>query len=334
MTKQIAIFFVAALSIFAVGFAVFEYLMDDAPSPEEGSLAQSKKTAEKDKVVPETPGPQNLVVQSVTGSAERTAGQNQKWVPVEAGNKLLAHERIRTEVNASVKLAVDDHSKIELAGRSELSVRDITDTVHQIHLALGQVSVDYGKEKDRVLKITSDKNKAVAETREGKFVIQNADGHVSVATTNGEVALSAEDKTVVVGANSVSDVAPGEAPAAPTPIPLKVMLRVANPQKLMEQERVTTIAGKTNVGARVHVNNRPAPVDNSGRFRVAVPLHAGRNNLEVTSTTAWGSAEKQLDPIVVAKAEEEGAAPIDSAKVLWGKSGLKKKGKGSGRKTK
>lgn len=331
MTRQITIFFIAALSIFGAGYAVFVILMNDEPLPGEHPAPPLMKKPEM--TTEESLGPQNLVVQSVTGTAERTAGQSQKWVPVEAGNKLLAHERIRTEENASVKLAVDDSSKIELAGRSELSVREITDTVHQIHLALGQVSVDYGKEKNRVLRITSEKNQAVAETREGKFVIQNADGHVSVATTNGEVALSAKDKTVIVGENSVSDVVPGQAPAAPTPIPLKVMLRVANPQKLKEQERMTTIAGKTNVGARVHVNNRSAPVDENGRFRVAIPLHVGRNNLEVTSTTTWGSAQKQLDPIVVAKTEEEGTAPVDSAKVLWGKPG-RNKGKGSGQKTK
>ena len=86
-------------------------------------------------------------------------------------------------------------------------------------MALGKVSVDYGTQKDRLLKITSENSQAIAEAHAGKFVIQSAGGHVAVATTDGEVSLTAEEETVVVGPNSVSGVAPGKAPEQPIPSP-------------------------------------------------------------------------------------------------------------------
>jgi hypothetical protein len=104
------------------------------------------------------------------------------------------------------------------------------------------------------------------------------------------------------------------------------MLRVANPKKLLDQESVATISGRTDVGARVEVNDMAAPVDPEGRFSIRIPLHPGKNPVAVVSTTAWGNAEKQLPPIMVARVNQEpNTATVDSAEVRWGKRKSKKK---------
>jgi hypothetical protein len=96
------------------------------------------------------------------------------------------------------------------------------------------------------------------------------------------------------------------------------MLRVANPQKVREREKVATIAGRTNIGARVEINDTTAPVDPEGRFRMQIQLQSGKNQVEVISTTPWGNATRKLPPIVIEEGEPENPS-VDSAEVRWGK---------------
>ncbi len=318
MKQQITIFFVVALAIFALGYAAFSILFRTDNPPEANVVMQYAVSPSR------LDAAKGLVVKSVTGTAERSDLHSQKWFPVEPGNELFVDQMIRTQSNASVRLAVDEKSKIELSGGGELSIDAISDTVHKLHLSEGQVTVDYAPSEQRMLEITAANSKALAATDSGRFVMQNADGQVSVATSKGKVELTAEDKTVVVGPNTISHVLPGRAPETPTQIPLKVMLRVANPEKLRQQDKVTTIKGKTNVGAIVRVNDIPAAVGVDGRFEVAVPVETGKDRLMVTAKTAWGSAKEEVQLITATHKIKE-AQKINSAKVRWGKPHKKKR---------
>lgn len=319
MKQQITIFFAISLAIFALGYTAFVYFSSAGNPSSDNAVTQYA-------VSPTPPKPsRGFVVKSVTGTATRTGGRSDEWVPVEPGNELLADQRIRTEQNASVRLAVDDQSKIELLGQSELSVESVSADIHKIKLESGQAQVDYAKKKKRVLEVRAQDNQAVAATKDGTFVIQNADGQVSVAARKGTVELTAEDKTVSIGPNTISHVLPGKAPQAPSPIPLKVMLRVANPQKLHQLEESTKVAGTTNIGAIVTINDRPATVDERGRFEVDVPLDSGKNTIQVQAKTPWGSAQTTLPDITVINRVPKDAKTIDSAKVRWGSKKSKKK---------
>jgi hypothetical protein len=267
----------------------------------------------------------HLTVAEMNGSAERRAVGSSMWTPVHSGDKLAADESLRTAKDATVRLEVDENSRIELAGRSELGVKELTETVHQIDLVLGKIDIDYDESENRLLKITaSDDGDAVAETNRAKFVVQNVDGELTVAAKMGKVKLTARAETVVVEPETFSRVSKGNAPMKPEPIPLDVLLKVANPTRITNREKATVISGKTNVGAMLEVNDVPAEVDESGRFRVTVPLSLGQNEVDVVSTTAWGSAKKRLPIINVSTSAE-----ITDAKVKWGPAQKGKKKKGS-----
>jgi hypothetical protein len=321
MKRQIIIFVVVSLVIFGVGYAIFANLF----IPEEKTTTPA--LASRPRPLPPPIEPQSVLVKSVTGSAVKSGANPVEWIPVEPGNKLLVDQKIRTQTNGSVKLEIDENSKIEITGQSEMSVEQISDDIQQFHLTRGQMSVDFSPKDKRRLRITAAKNRAVASTQHGVFVIQNAKGEVSVAATQGEVALTAENETVVVKPNTVSRVSPGKAPAAPTPIPLRVMLRVANPKKHARPKTTTTITGKTEIGALVNVNNTPAEVDASGRFKAEVPLQLGKNHFEVVARTPWGEARRELEPLTITNSPPSGPAKVDSVKVRWGRTDAEKKRK-------
>ncbi len=263
-----------------------------------------------------------LVVTQVKGTAERLSQGSAQWVSVRAGDELAADEKLRTGKDAAVRLAVDEKSHFELAGRSELSVKELTETVHQIDLVLGKIDVDYEISDNRILKIVAlDEGDAVAETNAARFVVQNVDGEVTVAAKMGKVKLTAKAETVVLGPDMFSRVSRGEAPRKPEPIPVEVLLKVANPKRNSDLEKSTMISGKTDIGAMLEIDDEPVSVDKTGRFKTAIPLVPGRNRVEVVSTTAWGRAERHV-PII----NTTDSAEITDAKVKWGKAdGVKKK---------
>ena len=324
MKLQIAIYLTLTLFVFGTGYFVFSNFYDDSDE-RTGGLSASKN--QKQEIV--AAAPQSLLVKSVEGNVERSSVTKEKWMPVLPGNELYVDERIRTDKNSSVKLQADDKSRIELDGQSEISIQEITDTVHRIRLELGKLDVDYKPSKTRRLKITNAEKGGEAETQSGQFVIQNNNGKLSVATEKGEVAFTGANKTVTVGPGKLSYIMEGGTPAKPEPIPLSVMLRVANPKKLRQTEKSTLVKGKTDATARVQVNEEEASVDKNGNFQIKVPLAHGKNKIHVVATTTYGSTQKDLPTIVVSNSVYTNDTPttIERAEVKWGTKKKKRKTK-------
>lgn len=321
MKRYLLAFAIITIAVLVGGYAVFSRLIettdhsDRASSPV--SIAEPAPVPSPPQETPDaSPAePKKLTVIATNGVVKRRDPKDGSWVIARPGDVLATEDIIKTLKGADAKLAVDDTSKISLSGRTELSVKEITDTVHQVNLVLGRIDVDYaGQAGERLIRISSPNSDAVAESKEGKFVVQNANGVVSVATTSGAVDLLAQNKSVTVEQGKIARVVPGQPPTAPTPIPLSVMLRVANPDKLIQEETFTTIRGRTDIGARVSVNDVPAAVDPNGSFWVKIPLRAGKNDLEVVAETGWGSATRRVPQI-----EVNPKGKVDSATVRWGK---------------
>jgi hypothetical protein len=311
MRRQLLIFAIIVAVVFGIGFAVFLWMTseelkvqpplpprEDAPPP----------------IVPLKPA-ENVEVVSVRGRVERRGSGEKEWQAVTPGDRLHKDESVKTAKDASARLKVDEKSEIDLTPRSELTVREISDTVHRFKLERGKIGVDYDVSGARVLKIESEKSDAVAEATAGKFVVQNSAGIVSVATTTGEVKLTAKDKTVAVTAGKTSKVLPGKAPLTVQPIPVSVMLRVAKPKKRIQRKRFTVVRGRTDVGARVRVNDIPALVDLNGRFMVTVPLRNGRNKLVVVTEDVAGNVKTRNLGVIIVDAD----APIEHMDIQWGK---------------
>ncbi len=304
--------------VLTVGIGVlFSWLCSRVDEPPRLLVAKTPKSA------PVTPAKTHLRVTSVNGKAECLHAGTAVWTTVSEGDELFSDDRLRTEKDAAVQLSVNDKSHFELAGRSELNVRELTETVHQIELALGRINVDYDFYEDRILKITaSDELDAVAETQAAKFVVQRVGDAVTVATQMGKVKLTAKAETVTLGPNSFSRVTKGNAPEKPEPIPLEVLLKIANPKKGPDKDRTTIISGHTDVGALVLVEDEVVDVDDTGRFRAAVPRRQGVQQVDIVSSTAWGSAEKRIS---VYSVPDDGE--VTDAKVKWGTSAGEKKTK-------
>ncbi|MCP4601890.1 MAG: FecR domain-containing protein [Proteobacteria bacterium] len=329
MNRYLLIFAIIAAIIFGLGYVIFKTLITEQPessamqpdrkAPTPPSLSKQDLQSHTDSSSSRKPS-QGFLVTSVTGLVERSEPDKENWKPVSPGDRLQIDEFVRTGMTSSVKLAFDEKSEIDLAGQSEISVQDITETIHQIKLELGRIDVNYEESGGRTLRITSTNNEAVAETQTAKFAMQNIDGQISVATTTGEVKLTAKDKTVTVGTGEFSRVAPGQEPRPVEPIPLSVMLVVAKPGKRAQDDDVTTITGRTNIGARVNADGVQAKVNRKGRFKIVMPLR-GKKHIEVVADTVWGSAKKTIPMITVRQ-----KATVDSAKVRWGKKTKKVEG--------
>ncbi len=307
MKRQLLIFTIIVAVVFGIGYALFLWKTSEEP-----------KADNQPQLVPLVPAKlKNVEVVSVQGLVERRGSGEKEWQAIVPGDRLNKDESVKTAKDASAKLRVDEKSEITLTPRSELTVREISDSVHRFKLVRGKIGVDYDVSGARVLKIESEKSGAVAEAAAGKFVVQNSAGVVSVATTTGEVKLTAEDKTVAVTAGKTSKVLPGKAPLEAQPVPVAVMLRVANPQKHIQRERFTLVRGRTDVGARVRVNDIPALVDLNGRFVVTVPLRDGRNKLVVVTEDVAGNLKTRNLGVIIVDAN----APIEHMDIQWGKKG-------------
>jgi len=314
LKRYFVVFTLLAIVVFGIGYAVSEIFIANSNDIQEVPIQLPIKNKTADTQTKKTESNKFMTVVSMTGVAERSNATDGNWIPVEKGNKLQADDAIRTKEEASVILAADDESKIELEEKSELSVTEISETVHKVDVASGKIDVNYGKSKDRTLKISSAGEDVIASTKAGKFIFQKTKNTVTVATKEGDVAFKAHEKEITVSEGMFSQVVEGDGPLPVKPIPLAVMLRVANPKKAVQEAAITTITGVTDIGASVSVNNVKAKVNKNGKFKVVVPLKLGKNNLKVVANTPWGHAKKQLSPITVTNNTK-----VDSADVRWGK---------------
>jgi hypothetical protein len=321
MRRRMMLFLAVALLAVGGGYAVFRLvLFEDLPKvtppsepPRTPDLPPPKlQEPPRVPVMPEAGPVRGVEVVASRGVVERQTS-DQKWTPIARGDRLGPEESIKTGQDGSARLKVGEKSEVELTARSELRVREISETVDRFRLVRGRIGVDYNEAGGRRLKIESEDGRAVAESPSGKFTVLNSSGIVSVATSSGEVKLSAGDREVKVAPGTLSKVLPGGAPSAVEPIPVAVMLRVASPQKQLVRERATTVTGRTDVGARVQVNDVQAAVDAKGFFSAQIPLKPGKNRIVVTSEDAGGNVKTSELPPVTMDAE----APVEDLNIHW-----------------
>jgi hypothetical protein len=236
------------------------------------------------------------------------------WQPAAAGARLSADDIIRTGQGGTTRLQVDERSIIQLQDRSELAVKVIRDTVHVFGLIRGKLKVDYSENGERTLKIESDETGAVAEARAGQFTAMSTRGTFAVATTTGDVKLTARQVSVPIAAGTMSMVHTDQAPSKPEPIPTAILLKVALPGSRVQRAAHILVRGRTNPGAQVQINGADAPVDPQGRFRMRVELREGKNPLLVVSQDVAGNLQQRdFGPIIV-----DPSAPIEKLDIQWG----------------
>ncbi|MFL5313215.1 MAG: FecR domain-containing protein [Myxococcales bacterium] len=217
--------------------------------------------------------PQEAVVLSVAGSAERSRGSG-AWSRLLPGEHLKADESIRTGRNGRTDLRIGDKSTLAVTESTQVTIRELTRAVHRFRLERGRLAVDYKPDGERVLKIESESSGAVAETRGARFSVLSTGSTIAVATETGSVNLRAAQRDVEVHEGQTALVRQGDAPSAPEPIsavPVPLLLKVAAAIPSDDEQLCAHVAGTAQGGSEVLVDGIPADVDREGRFSVTVP---------------------------------------------------------------
>lgn len=329
MKRQFIIYGLVAVALIGLAVLVFELVIapaddpwsepDGSPGrtfdPEPAAAEPDGGLADGDADSSDTPPPKpdGLIVSGVTGRVERRT-LDENWRPVAEGDRLGLNESLRTGPASSAKLQVDERSRFELAEDGELSVRDLTETVHQFQLRGGRIQVDYQPSGQRVMRIETPDAKAVAEARSGKFGVLAAGKVVSVAAVTGSVKLTARDQSVRVGPGQTSSASDTWGPLDPRPIPKAILLKVVDPDKRIVSARHVTVRGRTDPGAQVRINGKLARVDEKGRFKTRVPLKEGTNRIVIKSLDASGRQQiHDLGEII-----SDPSAPVEQMQIDWG----------------
>lgn len=240
-----------------------------------------------------------LRVLSVEGKVQRRGG-DQQWGPVHVGEELRADEAIRTAPSGRAVLGLGEGGRVEIAPRSEFSVREISRTVARVRLEQGRLAAALPEDTPS-LRVETSGSEAQAESTGGSFVVvSNGHGQLSVAATQGSVRLSVGAASVVVHEGQQSEASGGGAPSAPHAIPKSLFLKVVRPGAPVQREREAMVQGRTAPGALVSINGHRVASELDGRFRVQVPLKDGRNTLVVEAEDPFGQTKRvALPPIQV-----------------------------------
>jgi hypothetical protein len=298
--------------------------------PGEGQATRIPKKTEPKRPAPGDSGatkaqaPQVQII-GISGDVERRWG-NAPWGAARVGDTLSQDEALRTGEHGSANLQVGNRSKLTVTESTEVTVKEITRSLHRFRLAHGRLSVKYDREGDRRIRIETSGG-AVAETKEGQFSVLRTPRAVAVATTTGTVDLRAASRKVKVKAGEQAVALDGKPPAPVMAIPKRVLLKIAGvtkePKKLTQ--RFTAVEGRTRPGNRVLVGGREVAVDARGRFVVRVPLREGRNRVPVIIEDPSGRRRTKILEYFVVISNE----PIENIKFRWHKKrheGTRKKG--------
>lgn len=258
------------------------------------------------------PGLDRIRVLSVEGEVQRRSSSG-GWSAVQAGEELQEDEAIRTRSTGRAVLGLGASGRVEIAPRSEFSLREISRTVAHVRLEQGRLSAAMPEGSGRLRVETRDSG-AHAESTGGEFVVVSpGEGQLTVAATRGEVRLSVGAQSVVVHAGEQSEAQPGTAPSAPHVIPRSLYLKVGRPGATVQREKETVVRGQTVPGAIVSVNGLRVPASATGAFEVSVPLQDGRNALVVEAEDVFGARKQLALPPVTVKSQVRAVR----ARVTW-----------------
>jgi len=237
--------------------------------------------------VPSPTRAEEAIVEAVTGSVQRNNAHG-PWVEVIAGEHLRADDSLRTGKGARTDLRIGDRSRLTMAESSQLTIREITQRVHRFRLERGRVKADYKPDNQRVLRIES--AGSVAESHGARFSMLSTGTAVAIATDDGAVTLTTNDKSIEVAAGKQVVAMEGQAPAAAEPIPASVLLKVANAAAATDGV-CATIDGVAPPGTEISVDGVAAEVAPDGRFRVPVAHAADGREVLVALRDASGHEE-------------------------------------------
>jgi len=211
--------------------------------------------------------PPELRVESAAGVVERSAPGG-GWTPVTPGDVLRQDEQLRTGPSSQAELSAGGGSRVTIAERTQLALRELTTAMHRFRLTRGLVAVDYRPDGARTIRI-EEPGGAAAESKGARFEVAASGLTFAVATETGGVTLSAGGAEVALAAGETTRTTAGAAPAPPSPISRAVLLKIARACKVGTGRCLDT-SGQAEPGALVTVAGEPVEVGPDGRFPLRV----------------------------------------------------------------
>jgi hypothetical protein len=241
--------------------------------------------------------PETLRLAVATGV--EIAGSDGVWRAARVGERLSAHDRIRTDDEGDAELLAADGSSVRLSAATEARVDELRRELKRLSLGAGELSADVRDDPARVFEVGLDDKGAVARTRGAAFTAtSDGKGAAALATRRGEVILSARGKEVVIRSGQFARMARGAAPEDAKPIPQSLFLKVTWPPSSTNRKAVT-VKGVTDPNARIKVEGHYVEVEADGRYAVDIPLADGTHQLHLRASDVAGHVVDEKSPKIV-----------------------------------
>jgi hypothetical protein len=245
----------------------------------------------------ETPPPQPavhhaaLVVSADPGVERRGAAG---WTRARAGDPLDVTDSIRAGEGSSAEIALGPGTRIALAERSEVTVRELTAAAQRVGLVRGRIGVDLRPDGTRILRIEDQSGTVAARGASGRFgVVARGDG-LAIASAEGRVTVESAGRAVEVPAGAETVAWKGAAPLPPRPVPREVVLRVA--RQLEERRASVCLVLHVDVATELFVDGQAVAVPPDGTVTVHRPHRSSQRDVEVLLRHANGAAERRRLP--------------------------------------
>jgi hypothetical protein len=296
MTRHMLAAFALVLVLFGIGYGLRTWLFR-APSEHHAPLAAAVPAPAVNSVAT---APRTIVT-GLSGLVELRNAAGTAWQPLDLNQELKDDDALRTSKGAHAELTLGTAVRLEVSEQSEFTLSDVSDELSQLRLEGGRIAARVAGDGNSRLRVAVRGSDAVAESDRAAFsMLRRADGQVTVAASEGSVALSARHKDVHVAAGQQSIVAVDQPPSPPRRIPGSLFLKVLRVGPSQTNRRETELTGNTIPGATVSINGLPVNSDREGHFAAKVPLREGKNAVVVTVQDVLGrNQQTTLAPIHV-----------------------------------
>jgi hypothetical protein len=233
-----------------------------------------------------------LVVAADVGVERTVAGG--AWAPARAGDTLAVADSIRTDAGGSAELQLGRGSRVTVAQRTEITVRELTAAVQRIGLVRGRIGVDVEADGTRVLRVEDASGAMRVTAAGGRLGVVAGPTSLAVVAQEGAAVLESAGAAVDVPAGHAATAWRGLRPVAPAPVPRELLRRVV---VAMEERRASVCnVVQVDVAAEVVVNGEPVETPPDGRLVLKVPPRSGRRRAELVIRHAGGRVERQVLP--------------------------------------
>ncbi|HEY6101136.1 MAG TPA: FecR family protein [Anaeromyxobacter sp.] len=247
-----------------------------------------------------------LVLSADAGVERRSAGG---WTRARAGDALEVTDSIRAGEGSTAEIALGRRTRITLAERSEVTVRELTAAAQRVGLVRGRIGVDVRPDGTRVLRVEDPSGTVVARGVSGRFGVVASGGGLAIAAAAGRVTVESAGRAVEVPEGAETVAWRGTAPLPPRPIPREVVLRVA--RRIEERRASACLVLHVDVATELLVNGEQVEVPADGTVVVHLPARTKRREVAVALRHAGGAVERRTLPCW----ESEG--DVSALEVKW-----------------